>query len=82
LIYCDNTVVSRWEKTASGTIEYRWYTALSTIWKPIEDIEGKITGYEFEKFVCENGLQKMVDKEKTSYGVYVTKDGTEIKIEY
>ena len=70
-------IVSRWETTISGTISYRWYTAVSAEWKPVE--EGK---FIFDKFSCEGGKKVTVDKESTSYYVHVSRDGTEIKVEY
>ena len=74
--YCDDMIVSRWETTSSGTISYRWYTAVTAEWRP-ED--GK---YVFDDFSCENGKKVTVDKETTAYYVHVSRDGTEIKIEY
>lgn len=74
--YCDDMIVSRWETTSSGTINYRWYTAVTAEWR---SEEGK---YVFDDFSCENGKKVTVDKETTAYYVHVSRDGTEIKIEY
>jgi len=81
-IYCDDAIVSRWETTDSGTIDHRWYTALSSEWNPIKNENGEVTGYKFDKIVCENGQKIYVNKESTSYYVHVTKDGNKIQIEY
>jgi len=78
-IYCDDMIVSRWEKHTSGTIEYRWYTAVSAVWKPDTS---QPSLYVFDNFYCENGKKVTVDKEKISYYVHVSRDGTEIKVEY
>lgn len=80
-VYCDDMIVSRWEKGSSGTIEYRWYTAVTAVWKPEEE---KSSQYVFDNFYCEPGDGKpvTVNKESTSYYVHVSRDGTEIKIEY
>lgn len=75
--YCDDMIVSRWETSSSGTINYRWYTAVSSEWEPTP--QGR---YSLHGFVCENGQKVTVDKEKTNYYVHVSRDGTEIKIEY
>ena len=74
--YCDDMIVSRWEISSSGTIDYKWYTAISAEWEPIEE------KYIFNNFVCESGQKVKVDKETTSYYVHVSRDGTEITIEY
>jgi hypothetical protein len=76
--YCDDMIVSRWETSSSGTIRYRWYTAVTAEWKP----EGKNSRYVFDDFSCENGKKVTVDKETTAYYVHVSRDGTEIKVEY
>ena len=78
-MYCDDMVVSRWETSNSGTIEFRWYTALTAEYKPLENSTRQ---YIFDKFSCENGQRVTVNKEKTDYYVHVSRDGTEIKIEY
>ena len=76
-IYCDDMIVSRWETSSSGTINFRWYTAVSAEWKP--DNDGK---YSLNDFACENGKKVTVNKESTAYYVHVSRDGTEIKVEY
>lgn len=74
--YCDGMIVSRWETSSSGTIDYKWYTAVTAEWSPEED------KYILDNLACENGQKVVVDKDTTSYYVYVSKDGTEIQIEY
>ena len=74
--YCDDMVVSRWETSDSGAIRYRWYTAVTAEWRPEK---GR---YLLDDFSCENGKKVTVDKESTAYYVHVSRDGTEIKIEY
>ncbi len=32
--YCDDMIVSRWETSSSGTINYRWYTAITAEFSP------------------------------------------------
>ncbi|MDP3990669.1 MAG: hypothetical protein Q8Q01_05715 [archaeon] len=78
--YCDDLIVSRWETTDSGTIRYRWYTAVTAEWQPKAKPFAK--QYLFNGFSCENGKKVSVDKEATAYYVHVSRDGTEIKIEY
>jgi hypothetical protein len=79
--YCDDMIVSRWETSNYGTINYRWYTAVTSEWKP-EVVGNETLGYELYDFSCENGKKVTVDKETTAYYVHVSRDGTEIKIEY
>jgi hypothetical protein len=79
-LYCDDMIVSRWETSNSGTIKYRWYTAVTAEWKPVSDTDK--SHYVFDNFSCENGKKVTVDKETTAYYVHVSRDGTEIKIEY
>jgi len=74
--YCDDMIVSRWDTSSSGTINYRWYTAVTSEWR-LED--GK---YLFDGFSCDNGQKVTVDPETTSYYVHVSRDGNEIQIEY
>jgi hypothetical protein len=74
--YCDDMIVSRWDTSSSGTINYRWYTAVSSEWEYVDGI------YLFNRFNCENGKKVTVDKDVTNYYVHVTKDGTELRIEY
>jgi hypothetical protein len=74
--YCDDMIVSRWDFSNSGAIDYRWYTAVSAEWIPSS---GK---YMFNGFICENGKKVTVNKDVTQYYVHVSKDGTEIRIEY
>jgi hypothetical protein len=74
--YCDNMIISRWDTSGSGTINYRLYTAVSSEW---EHTNGK---YVFNGFNCENGQKVIVDKDTTNYYVHVTRDGTELRIEY
>ena len=81
-IYCDGTVISRFEKTATGAIENRWYTALTSEWDVEKDSEGKIVSYTFDKFACENGKSVVMDKGTTSYYVYDSREGYQVKIEY
>src|SRR3989338_2332215 len=78
-VYCDDMIVSRWEKHSSGTIEYRWYTAVTAVWQP-EKV--KSSQYVFNDFYCENGKKVTVNKETTAYYIHVSRDGTEIKVEY
>lgn len=78
-IYCDNMIVSRWETSSSGTINYRWYTAVSAEWKPQRT--GSST-YLFTGFSCENSQKVIVNKGTTNYYVYDARDGTQIRIAY
>jgi len=78
--YCDDMIISRWATGSSGTINYRWYTAVTAEWRP--ERVGSNTLYVFDGFSCENGKKVTVDKETTAYYVYVSRDGTEIKVEY
>ena len=78
-IYCDNLIVSRWVKSNSGTINYRWYTAVTVEWKPLSK-ENQI--YSLEGFSCENGQKVTVEKGETNYYVYDSRDGTKIRIKY
>ncbi len=73
--YCDDMIVSRWETSSSGTIKYRWYSAVTAEWHPEE---GKT--YVFGGFSCENGKAVQVDKEKPSIYVHDSKDGTVINV--
>lgn len=77
--YCDDMIVSRWETGSSGTISYRWYTAVSGEFKP--QGAGSST-YVFAGFTCENGQKVTVSKGVTKYYVYTSKAGTEISIPY
>lgn len=79
--YCDDMIVSRWETGSSGAIKYRWYTAVTSKWQPVKG-DSFESQYVFNGFSCENGQKVTVDKEKTSYYVYVSRDGTEIKVQY
>lgn len=79
--YCDDMIVSRWETGSSGTIKYRWYTAVTSEWQPVKGDSLELQ-YVFSGFSCENGQKVTVDKEKTAYYVYVSRDGTEIKVQY
>ena len=72
--YCDNMVVSRWETSSSGTIRYRWYTALTANWQPTN---GK---YTLNSLSCENGKKVVVDKIGPEFYTYDSKDGTVVKI--
>ena len=78
-IYCDNMIVSRWETSSSGAIDYRWYTAVSAEWKP--QSTGSNT-YIFAGFSCENGQKVIMNKGVTNYYVYDARDGTTINIAY
>ncbi len=79
-LYCDNMIVSRWDKSVSGSINYRWYTAVTTEWS-VESSQGRPI-YVLNGMSCENGKKVTVDKETRNYYVYVARDGSEIKIEY
>lgn len=76
--YCDNAIVSRWDLSSSGTINYRWYTAMYAEWKP----QNNDQSYVFNGFVCENGKKVTVVKGTTNYYVYDSRQGTQIKIAY
>ncbi|MFT4307874.1 MAG: hypothetical protein ACMXYM_00700 [Candidatus Woesearchaeota archaeon] len=79
--YCDDMIVSRWETGSSGTIRYRWYVAVSAVWRPeMEDFSSR--RFVFEGFSCESGKRVTVDKETTDYYVHVSRDGTQIRIQY
>jgi len=73
--YCDDLIVSRWETTTSGTINYRWYTAVTAKWRPEE---GK---YVFDDFSCEGGKKITVNKEKPTIYTHDSKDGTVINVQ-
>ncbi|MBU2577155.1 MAG: hypothetical protein KKF50_05550 [Nanoarchaeota archaeon] len=79
-IYCDDLIVSRWETGSSGTINYRWYTAVSSEWKPA-GVEST-NSYVLNGFNCENGQKVTVEKGVTNYYVYDSKDGKQIRIKY
>lgn len=79
--YCDDMVVSRWETSSSGTIKYRWYTAVTAQWQPQRE-NSEAPKYIFGGFSCESGKKVTVNKDTTAYYVHVSRDGTEIKIEY
>lgn len=79
-IYCDDLIVSRWETRNSGVINYRWYTAVSSTWKPAT--AGSSDSYIFNGFECENGQKVTVEKGVTNYYVYDSRDGKQIKIKY
>lgn len=78
-IYCDDLIVSRFETDDSGVINYRWYTAASSIWKPVE---GSADSYIFDKFVCEGGQKVELEKGVTNYYVYDSRSGSQIRIAY
>lgn len=75
--YCDDLIVSRWELKNSGTINYRWYTAVSSEWIPVNS-----TSYSFNGFICENGQKVVVEKGVTNYYVYDSRSSGTIKIKY
>lgn len=77
--YCDDLVVSRWELSSQGTIEYRWYTVASAEWKP-QRLTSFSTQYVFNRFICENGKKMIVDKVKPEIFTYDTKDGSTVNI--
>ena len=77
--YCDDMIVSRWEISSSGTIEYRWYTAVTSEWRPEGD-KTNIQQYVFNGFSCENGKKVTVGKEKSSFYVHDSRDGSKINI--
>lgn len=77
--YCDDMILSRWEMSSYGTIRYRWYTAVTSVWQsPV----GSNPFYQFYGFECENGKKVTVEKGVTNYYVYDSRDGTQIKIKY
>ncbi len=78
-LYCDNLIASRWDLGSSGTINYRWYTAVTAEWEPVT--EGTDI-YSLRDFVCENGQKVSVEKGVTNYYVYDSRDGTQIRIAY
>lgn len=78
--YCDNLIVSRWDTSSSGTINYRWYTATTTEW--IVNNIGSKTIYALESFLCENGKKVTVKKDSKQFYVHNSRDGTPIRIEY
>lgn len=78
--YCDDMIVSRWETSNSGTINYRWYTAVATEWKPTSDQTNP--QYVLQNFKCEGGQRVTVERDKTNYYVHVSRDGTAIQVEY
>ena len=79
-LYCANLIVSRWDTSSSGTINYRWYVAVTTEWT-VNNI-GTKTVYVLENFSCENGKKVTVKKDSRQYYVYNSRDGTPIRIEY
>src|SRR3989344_759396 len=78
-MYCDNMIVSRWDKSSLGSINYRWYAAVTTEWV-VESFQGEHV-YVLESISCENGKKVTVDKETRNYYVHVARDGTEIRVE-
>ena len=80
-IYCDDMIVSRWETGSAGTINYRWYTAISAEWAPAEE-KTLNQLYNLEGFACENGQKVTVQKGVVNYYVYDSRDGTRIQIKY
>lgn len=78
--YCDNLIVSRWDTSSSGTINYRWYTAINSEWA-LENI-GRQTFYTLKDFTCDNGKKVTVRKESKQYYVHYARDGTPIRVEY
>lgn len=79
-IYCDDLIVSRWEKRSSGAINYRWYTAVTAEWAPTKDINQN--SYIFNGFICENGQKVTVEKGITNYYVYDSRSSGQIRIKY
>lgn len=79
-IYCDDLIVSRWERGISGAINYRWYTAVSAEWAPMNNNAGN--SYIFNGFICENGQKVTVEKGVTNYYVYDSRSGGQIRIKY
>jgi hypothetical protein len=79
--YCDNLLVSRYELRNSGEINYRWYTAVTAVWKP-QKLSNGGTIYHLEGFKCENGKKVTIEKGVTNYYVYDARDGKQIKIAY
>lgn len=77
--YCDDMILSRWEMNNYGTIKYRWYTAVTSVW---QSPEGSNPFYKFYGFACENGQKVTVEKGVTNYYVYDSRDGTQIRIKY
>jgi len=77
--YCDNMIVSRWETGSSGTIKYRWYTAVTAEWRPQNVTSNSV--YVLDNFKCENGKKVIVNKETPEFYVYDSKDGTKIRID-
>lgn len=75
--YCDDMIVSRWEINNAGTIDYRWYTAVSAIWIP----EAGSSRYMLNGFSCENGQKLIVKKGEHKFYVHDTRSGTQINID-
>ena len=73
--YCDNMIISRWDLSNAGTINYRWYTAVTAEWSPIED------KYVFNDFSCEGGKKAIIEKGKNEVYVYDSRQGNSINIE-
>lgn len=79
--YCDDLIVSRWEVGNEGTIDYRWYTAVSAEFKPVNSA-GLDPFYNLESFSCDNGQRVTVKKGVVQYYAYDSRDGTPIRIKY
>ena len=75
-IYCDNMIVSRWDIGTSGAIKDRWYTAVTAEWKPQDNY------YILNGLSCENGQRVTIEKGKTNYYVYDSREGNQISIAY
>jgi len=78
--YCDNLIVSRWETSSSGAINYRWYTAVTAELSPQKITSGTV--YALTNFLCENGQKVTVEKGTTNYYVYDSRSGGQIRIAY
>lgn len=77
--YCDNLVVSRWDLSSSGTINYRWYTVVTAEFRL--ETGGSESLYVLDGLSCENGERVVVDKNSPQIYTYGSKDGTRINID-
>lgn len=77
--YCTDMVVSRWDLSSAGTINYRWYTMVTFEWSPISTNVN--TPYLLQGLSCENGEAFVVKKGESKFYFKDSRDGTPINIE-
>ena len=78
--YCDDLIVSRFDTSSSGSINYRWYITASAEFS-VDNI-GEKTIYSIRGLSCENGKKVTLNKKNRDYYVHYARDGTPIRVEY